>query len=245
MLVLTLGLLGPPRIERDGQPVHFDTRKAIALLSLVSMAGQPLSREQLATMLWPDSDADRARGALRRTVSVTAAGVGAVLVVNRSTVGLDPDNVRVDAAEFRRLLGAGDLDSLERAGALYRGDFLTGFAVRDSPDFDDWQSSTAEELRRGLSTALEELVLARLATGQLDRALELAHRWLGLDVLHEPAQQTTIRLLAMTGQRAAALRQYRTCVQVLADELGVAPLRETTSLYEDVRAGRVGASARP
>ena len=245
MPVLRLGLLGPPRIERDRHPVHFDTRKAIALLSLVSMADQPLSRERLATMLWPDSDGDRARGALRRTVSVTAAGVGPALVVNRTTVGLDPDQVQVDAAEFRRLIGAGDVDSLEMACELYRGDFLTGFAVRDSPDFDDWQSSTAEDLRHALSTALEELVSARLATGDLDRALELAHRWVGLDVLHEPAQQATIRLLAMTGQRAAALRQYRVCVRVLADELGVAPLRETTSLYDDVRAGRVAASARP
>lgn len=243
--VLSLGLLGPPRIERDGQAVHFDTRKAVALLSLVSMADQPLSRERLATMLWPDSDGERARGALRRTVSVTAAGVGAALVVNRSTVGLASDLVHVDAAQFRQLLGAGDVDSLERAAQLYRGDFLTGFAVRDSPDFDDWQSSTAEELRQGLSIALEELVVARQATGDLARALELAHRWVGLDVLHEPAQQATIRLLAMTGQRAAALRQYRTCVQVLADELGVAPLRETTALYDDVRAGRVATSARP
>lgn len=225
--------------------MHFDTRKAIALLALVSMAEQPLSRERLAAMLWPDSDSDRARGALRRTVSVTAAGVGRALVVNRATVGLDTDQVHVDAAEFRRLLGAGDVDSLERACELYRGDFLTGFAVRDSPDFDDWQSSTAEDLRQRLSMALGELVAARLDTGDLDRALELAHRWVGLDVLHEPAQQATIRLLAMTGQRAAALRQYRTCVRVLADELGVAPLRETTSLYDDVRAGRVAASARP
>jgi DNA-binding SARP family transcriptional activator/tetratricopeptide (TPR) repeat protein len=243
--VLSLGLLGPPRIEHDGKPVHFDTRKAIALLALVSMADQPLSRERLAMMLWPDSDGDRARGALRRTVSVTAAGVGAALVVNRTTIGLDADRVQVDAAEFRRLLGAGDVDSLERACELYRGDFLTGFAVRDSPDFDDWQSSTAEDLRQRLSTALDELVAARLGTGDLDRALEFAHRWVGLDVLHEPAQQATIRLLAMTGQRAAALRQYRACVRVLADELGVAPLRETTSLYDDVRAGRVAASTRP
>jgi DNA-binding SARP family transcriptional activator/tetratricopeptide (TPR) repeat protein len=242
--VLRLGLLGPPRIERDGKPVHFDTRKAIALLSLVSMADQPLSRERLATMLWPESDGDRARGALRRTVSVTAAGVGASLVVNRTTIGLDTEQVHVDAVEFRRLIEAGDVDSLGRACELYRGDFLTGFTVRDSPDFDDWQSSTAEDLRQALSTALDQLVAARLATGDLDRALELAHRWVGLDVLHEPAQQATIRLLAMTGQRAAALRQYRVCVRVLADELGVAPLRETTSLYDDVRAGRVEASAR-
>ncbi|HEY0871821.1 MAG TPA: hypothetical protein VGD55_15585, partial [Acidothermaceae bacterium] len=81
MPVLRLGLLGPPRIERDGSAVHFDTRKAVALLAVVSMAEQPLSRDRLAAMFWPDSDDERARGALRRTLSVTGAGVGDALVV--------------------------------------------------------------------------------------------------------------------------------------------------------------------
>jgi DNA-binding SARP family transcriptional activator/tetratricopeptide (TPR) repeat protein len=243
--VLNVALLGPPHIEYDGQPVHFDTRKAVALLALVSMAEQPLSRDRLAVMLWPDSDDERARGALRRTVSVTAAGVGDALVVSRATVALDERLASVDAVQFRRLLTAGDVESLAKACALYRGDFLTGFAVRDSPDFDDWQNSTADDLRQRLSTALEVLVGARVADGELDDALELARRWVALDVLHEPAQQATIRVLAMTGQRSAALRQYRECVRALADELGVAPLRETTALYDDVRSGRLGGSTRP
>jgi DNA-binding SARP family transcriptional activator/tetratricopeptide (TPR) repeat protein len=243
--VLNVALLGPPHIEYDGRPVHFDTRKAVALLALVSMSEQPLSRDRLAVMLWPDSDDERARGALRRTVSVTAAGVGDALVVSRTTIALDESKVGVDAVQFRRLLTAGDAGSLGKACALYRGDFLTGFAVRDSPDFDDWQNSTADDLRQRLSTALEVLVAARVAEGELDEALELARRWVALDLLHEPAQQATIRVLAMTGQRSAALRQYRECVRALADELGVAPLRETTALYDDVRSGRLAGFTRP
>ncbi len=243
--MLSVALLGPPHIEYDGRPVHFDTRKAVALLALVSMAEQPLSRDRLAVMLWPDSDDERARGALRRTVSVTAAGVGDALVVSRSTIALDESLVRVDAVQFRRLLAAGDVGALGEACALYRGDFLTGFAVRDSPDFDDWQNTTADDLRHRLSTALEVLVAARVADGGLDEALDLARRWVALDVLHEPAQQATIRVLAMTGQRSAALRQYRECVRALADELGVAPLRETTALYDDIRSGRLAGSTKP
>ena len=243
--MLHVALLGPPHIEYAGSPVHFDTRKAVALLALVAMSEQPLSRDRLAVMLWPDSDDERARGALRRTVSVTAAGVGDALVVSRTTIALDPSKVHVDAVEFRRLLAAGDVGSLSDACRLYRGDFLTGFAVRDSPDFDDWQNSTADDLRQRLSTALETLVAARLADGELEVALELARRWVSLDVLHEPAQQATIRVLAMTGQRSAALRQYRECVRALADELGVAPLRETTALYDDVRSGRLAGLTRP
>jgi tetratricopeptide (TPR) repeat protein len=66
-----------------------------------------------------------------------------------------------------------------------------------------------------------------------------AQRWQALDPLHEPAYQALIRLLAWTGQRSAALRQYRALVRALDTELAVRPLPETTRLYDDVRAGRL------
>ncbi|MEZ4621133.1 MAG: bacterial transcriptional activator domain-containing protein [Caldilineaceae bacterium] len=43
-----------------------------------------------------------------------------------------------------------------------------------------------------------------------------------------------------TGQRAAAEAQYQRCRQVMADELGVEPDAETTALYEQIRAGKLG-----
>jgi DNA-binding SARP family transcriptional activator len=44
-------------------------------------------------------------------------------------------------------------------------------------------------------------------------------------------------LLAYSEQRSAALAQYDTCRTVLADELGVEPMEETTTLYDQVKAG--------
>ncbi len=91
----------------------------------------------------------------------------------------------------------------------------------------------------GLAGALDRLVAACIADGDLARAAQHARRWLALDPLHEPAHQALIRLLAWTGQRSAALRQYRTLVRILDSELAVRPLPETTQLYDDVRAGRL------
>jgi Leucine-rich repeat (LRR) protein len=45
-------------------------------------------------------------------------------------------------------------------------------------------------------------------------------------------------LLALSGQRSAALKHYRTCRQFLADELGVEPSEETTELYNQIRNGK-------
>jgi hypothetical protein len=51
---LTVSLLGPPRVERDGVPVEVDTRKAIALLAYLAVNGQGQNRDTLAGLLWPE-----------------------------------------------------------------------------------------------------------------------------------------------------------------------------------------------
>ncbi len=209
------------------------------MLALLAVQRHELSRERLAALLWPDADAVRARASLRRTLSVTAAAAGPGLLVTRTAVALDPARVRVDVTEFEALAGGPDAGPLDRAAALYRDDFLAGFAVRDCPEFDDWQAATADRLRQRLAGALDRLVAACAAAGDLDRATSHARRWLSLDPLHEPAHQALIRLLAWTGQRSAALRAYRALVRILDTELAVRPLPETTQLYDDVRAGRL------
>ncbi|HEY8044089.1 MAG TPA: AAA family ATPase [Streptosporangiaceae bacterium] len=246
MAELHLALLGAPAVTRNGAPLSFDTRKATAVLALLALHDHELSRERLAALLWPEADAARARASLRRTLSVTAAAAGPGLRVTRTAVALDPELVQVDVADFEALAAAPDAAALDRAARLYRDDFLAGFTLRDCPEFDDWQAATADRLRQRLAAVLERLAEACAAAGDLDRAVAHAQRWQALDPLHEPAYQVLIRLLAWTGQRSAALRQYRALVRTLDTELAVRPLPETTRLYDDVRAGRLApAPARP
>jgi DNA-binding SARP family transcriptional activator/tetratricopeptide (TPR) repeat protein len=236
---LSLALLGPPVVRRDGTPVTFDTRKATALLALLAVTGREHSREQLADLLWPEADSVKGRASLRRTLSVTAAAMGDGLAISRTAVCLDPVTVRVDVRDFESLITRPDAASLEQAVQLYRGDFLDGFTLRGCPDFEEWQASVSEELRQSLARGLQRLVAACVADGELDRAAGHARRWLQLDPLHEPAHQVIIKLHGWAGQRSAAMRQYRTLVRVLDRDLAVRPLPETTQLYDDVRAGRL------
>jgi DNA-binding SARP family transcriptional activator/tetratricopeptide (TPR) repeat protein len=235
MSTVRLVLLGPPAVERDGVPVSFDTRKAVALLALLAVTRREHGRDQLAALLWPDADLVRARGSLRRTLSVTAAQLGAGLTVTRATVALADSVVSADVTDFESLIARSDVASLEQAARLYRDDFLTGFTLRDCAEFEGWQEAQATRLRQLLARGLQRLVTSCTDDGALDAALDHARRWLALDELHEPAHQAVIRLLGWTGQRSAALRQYRTLVRVLDRELAVHPLPATTQLYEQVR----------
>jgi DNA-binding SARP family transcriptional activator len=193
---LSLALLGPAVVRRDGTPVTFDTRKATALLALLAVTGREHSREQLADLLWPEADSAKGRASLRRTLSVTAAAMGDGLAISRTAIALDPAMVQVDVRDFETLISQPDTGSIERAVQLYRDDFLTGFTLRGCPDFEEWQASVSEELRQSLARGLQRLVAACIADGELDRAAGHARRWLQLDPLHEPAHQVIIKLPA-------------------------------------------------
>ncbi|MFN8622453.1 MAG: AAA family ATPase [Chloroflexota bacterium] len=252
-------LLGPVRVTIDGAPLAVDTRKAVALLAWLAVNRRPAARETIAGLLWPDADDADAKGALRRTLSVLRSGLhDAGLEVDRSMVGLRPDEVDVDAWRFTDALaavrahghGTADLcatclDHLALAAGLDRGGFLAGFALRDSETFDEWQVAETEAHARELAGVLERLARGRAATARWDAAADAARRWLALDALHEPAHRLLMEVLARAGEPAAALAQYRECVRVLDRELGVAPLPETTALAEAIRAGTLAPVAVP
>jgi predicted ATPase len=120
--------------------------------------------------------------------------------------------------------------------ALYRADFLAGFTLPDAPDFDEWQFFQRETLRRSLAGVLIALATAYQEQGDWERAIGSSRRWLALDPLHEPAHRHLMQLYALSGQTAAAQRQYEECVRLLEEELGVAPEEETTALFAAIRA---------
>ncbi len=235
---LRLSLLGPPEALCDGVPLSVDTRKATALLAYLAVEPGRHGREVLAELLWPEYAPDRARAALRRTLSTLRSALGGRwLAVARDAVALDRDGVLLDVDEFRRLAGGGDLADLEQAAALQRGVFLAGFGLRDSAPFDDWQSLQAGTLARELGAVLDRLAEGLGERGSHVRAIEHARRRLALEPLNETAHRRLIELYGARGERAAALAQYRECVRTLYRELGVAPTEETTAAYHAVREG--------
>jgi len=251
---LTLTLFGPPRLARDDTPVDLPSRKALALLAYLAVTGVRHRRASLAVMFWPESDRERAQNAMRYTLSLLRRALqGEWLIADRETVGLDGSQEEaIDVLRFRALLAqcqshghsAGETCSecpslLSDAAALYQGDFLAGFTLRDSVEFDMWQSVEAEALRQEVVGALERLVEGFAAQGDMEQATGYARRWLALEPLDEGAHRALMRLYAGSGQQAAALRQYETCVRVLREELAASPGRETGELYRAIRAGRV------
>jgi DNA-binding SARP family transcriptional activator len=250
MTDLRLFLFGEPRLEYDGSKATIHRRKGWALLAYLALAEQRQNRDVLAALLWSDLDQDHARAALRSTLSALATQFpGDWLDTDRSVLALSDQGLWIDVRAFMSLLkrsrthkhdGAslcGEcLDWLKQAVDLYSADFMEGFSIAESADYDDWQLLQREWLRRELSYALKWLATHYGEQQDFETALAYANRWLSLDLLHEAAHRMLMRLYAASGQRAEALRQYRRCVELLDAELATPPESETTELYAAIQA---------
>jgi DNA-binding SARP family transcriptional activator len=166
LIRLKIHLLGAPLIEKDDSPVEFDTRKGTALLAYLAVTDEPATRDGVAALLWPEYDQSRAKAALRRTLSTVRKGIGDEFIraSHTSITLLQDSSVWVDVLAFKDLLAEARshkhprgsvcthcLQNLVEAEAIYRDDFLSGFGLRDSVEFDDWQFFLSEEYRRDLA----------------------------------------------------------------------------------------------
>src|SRR5512138_2719766 len=137
-------------------------QRRVALLAVLasSTSGQ-VSRDRLLGLLWPDRDERTARHLLADSLYVLRQTLGDdAITATGDTLRLSPDAVWTDVAEFRRALAD---ERWEDALALYQGDFLDGFMVRNACDFDQWAVGERTRLRelairaaRALAHSLEK-----------------------------------------------------------------------------------------
>ena len=124
------------------------------------------------------------------------------------------------------------MEGLERAAALYKGEFLASLNLNEQA-FEEWRAVERERLNGLAVDALAGLV-DRQAPEKPEAAILTARRLLGIDPSHERMHRALMQLLLRQGQRAAALKQYQLCVDWFERELGVEPEEETRQLYRDI-----------
>ncbi len=242
--MVKLYLFGAPRLEIQGQTIDLNLRKAWGLLSYVVLNAQIHSRDNLATMFWGESDQSTARANLRRTLYRLNQTSGIeILAATSETIEVNPNiNLWVDVLAYQELIRTAypnKTRNFETATQIYVDEFMHGFSLLDSPDYDEWQFFQREELRQSLTATLNELVEILTQEQAWTAALPYARRLVNLDPLTEASHRSLMRLYAWTDQKPAALRQYQTCERLLAEEFNEVPTPETQSLYEAIRSGKL------
>lgn len=241
---LLIQLFGSPRIQLDGQNVHFGRHKALALLAYLVVEQQPQTREKLCAIFWHNYTNKGALAELRRTLSTLRKHLPETyLTTERDSIVINcPADLHVDVLKLRQAVSQKSRQSsalhtdssvLDTAVELYKGSFMEGFSLADSPPFDYWQLEQDRDLQRQVQYALE--VLAVESSQDPLRAERYWSKLIQLIPTHEEAYRQLMLLYHETGRRSEALRRYQQCIQALNENLGVLPDACTQDLYETIK----------
>ncbi len=229
----------------DQRLAGFESQKVRALLVyLACHLNRSLSRDHLAAFLWPEKNEETARRNLRQalynTRSLFPDGVE-LLEGSRQELRLNAKlDCWVDVLAFEEVLDESetferaDPRLLTEAAGLYRGDFLSGFYVKGSSDFDFWMLSEQERLRERAMIALRQLIDSYLSRGAFRLGIQYAQKLVALDPMSEDAHRKLMEIYALAGRRGRALGQYEELETMLSGELGVRPLEETRELRRKI-----------
>ena len=261
---LNISLLGSFQALLGEEPlVAFESDKARALLAYLAVeADRPHRRDSLAGLLWSDTPEHKARRSLRgalanlRQLLHDQEAQPPYFDITRQTIQfnrhsdhtLDVNSFLtgiVDRSESQNLAAhqttTTGISELASAVALYRGQFLAGFYLRDAPLFEEWVLITRESLQRGALWAMSQLTNCYLDGKDYEQAIWLAGRQVELEPFQEAAHQQLMWALALNGQRNEALLHYEQFEQLLGDELGVRPLDQTIEMVNLLRDGQFSA----
>jgi predicted ATPase/DNA-binding SARP family transcriptional activator len=254
---LTLWMVGQYQVSLDSQVIDLGYNKVRALLAyLVIEAEHAHTRDELAALLWPDSQDSAARKSLRQALTTLRAalhdGEGGLpfLIVTRDTIrfNLASDHFS-DYEEFWSLNAKSDehnhpgqdgcvdcTSQMTQAAEYYKGDLLRNLSLPDNLVFEEWLLLTRERLRLRMIDMLGRLVIRLERSGDDEAAIQYTRRRLVLDPWNEDASRVLMRALERRGQRAAALAEFERCRRVLHEELGIEPSHQTLALYQRIHA---------
>jgi predicted ATPase/DNA-binding SARP family transcriptional activator len=239
-----ISLFGGLAVEQAGRVItRFRSHQTGALLAYLAYHNQRSHpRELLIELLWPECDPPTGRSrlsvalsSLRHQLEPPGVPAGAVIQADRTAVGVNPAVIATDVGEFEALLrAAGRAGSgiareqrLKDAVELYRGPLLPGH-------YAEWIPPEQQRLSELFFHAIRDLVRHREQVGDLPGALQYAIRAVAADRLREEAHHEVIRLSALAGQPAMALRRLQELERILEEELGASPSEATRRLAREI-----------
>jgi TolB-like protein/Tfp pilus assembly protein PilF len=232
--------------DAAGREIAVAGTKPLLLLAYLALnLGNAHSRDRLIDFLWRDRGETQGRGSLRQALWSLRKALKHIdpcpLIIDGETIALDPSAVETDVLTFKNLVADGTPAALAAAVATYKGDLLGEFRTRDAV-VESFLRDERERLRGIAVEACTSLLKHRLKNGPDDQAATTAKHLLALDPLQEIAHRALMEHYASRGQIGLALKQYRTCQDVLEQELNVEPQAETEKLFVRIRLDRLAAA---
>lgn len=191
-------------------------------------------RDQLVGLLWAETDQERARSALRKSLTHLRhlLGDAAILSSGKESVAVAAGTFYCDALAFDTAVSDG---SFAVALELYTGDLMPGAGAAAAKEFEEWVERERNYYRDRAINAARKLVEFYSAAGERTNATQVARTLYKFARTDELMFRKVLGVLARFGDRAGAMELYADFAARLERDLEVEPSRETRELIQAIR----------
>lgn len=126
------------------------------------------------------------------------------------------------------------IQKLEKISALYEGDFLEDFFLRDNVEFNDWLFSVKEESQLFYFHSQMELGKSYAESQSMEKALEIFMNLLKMDDLNEEIYYNIMLFQYQSKNMVSAIHTYRKLKTILREELNITPGPKVQQLYQQI-----------
>lgn len=198
-----------------------------------------LQRDQIIDKLWPDLPQDVAirdfkvaLNALTKALEPNRPkGANPFFIIRNDTLYSINPHAKVwwDADLFEILAERADIDSLEEAFSMYKGEFLTDNL------YDEWTIMKREELKKTIIQVIDKLSALYLQAGEFDKVIRICELSLKIDTTWEPAYRNLMNAYASKENQAQISLVYQRMKNALKEELGVKPSDASEQLFMSLK----------
>ncbi|MGI5999271.1 MAG: AfsR/SARP family transcriptional regulator, partial [Lutispora sp.] len=226
MDLLNVRLFSTPAVFIKDKRIVFPSRKFEALFFYI-FVNKEASREELASLLWPEADPQTGRKNVRNALYYIkkSLDMDAIISPNNSIVMLNSEVQ--SCSDLERLLSDDEwIDA-------YTGDFLQGFIVKDEETLENWILSSREKYKSIYVQKLYEKIKEDFTKGDYESIEQCARRLIEIDEYDERAYRVLIKTLTEMNMYNKAAEVYDKLCEKLKKDLGIIPDIKTRILYKN------------
>ncbi|WP_124057340.1 AAA family ATPase [Vaginisenegalia massiliensis] len=220
-------LFGNPQVFLNNEPVLFSFSKINALLYYL-VINQTVSRDEIAGLLWPNKSEQSAKKNLRNTIYQANKALNDEYIIspNNQILTMNKElEIHCDVDAFLNQ----PIEHLD----LYTGEFLKGFYLKDSENFDIWIVKMRSFYEQKFVEECYRKIQEDIKLKHLNEVEKNIRRLISIDEFDERNYQLLMKYYQDHNRNGKVIETYQELVNLLKKELGIAPSKETKAIYDE------------
>ncbi|EFI42688.1 AAA family ATPase [Peptoniphilus sp. oral taxon 386] len=227
MTKISCRMFGVPSILEDGKDIFIPIGKLSGLVYYI-LIKKIVSRDEVAGLFWSSSNDERSKVSLRNALHKIRKLFKEEIILspNKSTLMLNENiEFEIDVEKFSN----NPIENLD----LYTGEFMKGFYIKDSADFEYWIIEQRNYYKEQFISNIKKKIKNDFDTKNFKNFENEINSLLAVDNFNETAYMYLMKYYKLSGRYDKIINEYYNFQKLMEEELGIYPSDEIETLYND------------